>query len=175
MSALSNKTVAFLNEEPASGRIDRADTRRTPESRMSELQKEAWEMAGIVKVFREVDGRLLARVRISEEMKAMALDMDRPMEDSAEPSFSGVVPRIGKGREGIVLVLKGEGPGLRVMGGRHADKLEPDAVDAFYSEIVSEEEFKEMSETIEGCLSESEERSGRLKSGDGKSKLRLVK
>ena len=98
MSALtlSMGTLDFFEQNP-----EVEKTRRPLKERMVEFQREAWRMAGIITQFRELDGHLLAQIRVSEKMKALTADKSGTEKNSIPEEA-----QVRQVREGVILALK---------------------------------------------------------------------
>lgn len=148
-------TRAFFNELSTQPKIEMTPEQKEQKEQMmreklTEFQREAWGLSGVIKQHRIIDQHILAQVRISPKMKSMANYMTASESETTEG------PSNPKFRDRIVLALKNGKPGFSVMGGAQSHALSQEAVDELYTQITGEEEFEHFSEIVEGSITDRE-------------------
>ncbi len=116
--------------------------------KLTEFQREAWGLSGVIKQHRVIDQHILAQIRISPGMKSLA----GYMTDSEPDTEKG--PNSPKFRDRVVLALKNGKPGFSVMGGDQSHTLSQEAIDELYTQMTGEEEFEHFSEIVEGSIAD---------------------
>jgi hypothetical protein len=111
------------------------------EDQLKKFEREIWDMAGVVKESRLLEGRLLALVHISKEYKRFASDSEKG-DVCAKQSIEG--PK----KDGLYLVLKTSG-GLSFFGGHHADRMDAYTLNIAFQNFGKILEFAMFSMEIE--------------------------
>ena len=144
-----------IDENPLKGDLDKADLEPKPpepkrmmeenlSGQMKAFEKEVWDVAGVIKESRLLEGKLLALVHISKELKRFSSDLEKEVcaqKDGAKNFFS----------DGLYLVLKTH-DGLTKFGGRHADKMDPVTLDIAYRNLEKVREFVMFTMEIEDAV-----------------------
>jgi len=112
-----------------------------------ELEKEAWQIAGVIKRSRLLEGKLLALVHISKELKSLVSEEKILCLERCAKSFI---------QDGLYLVLKCH-EGLSFFGGRHADQVGESNLDVAYRHLKTVREFFQFTMEIEEAVDKHEE------------------
>jgi len=113
------------------------------------FEKKVWNVAGVIKQSRLLEGHILALVHISKELKTLTSDAEEKIlcVDRHAKNFK---------RDGLYLVLE-TCEGLSFFGGGHADKMNSTALDIAYRHIQKIREFFMFTMEIEDAVNAQEE------------------
>jgi hypothetical protein len=114
-----------------------------------EFKREVWHAAGVIKESRWLEGKLLALVHISKELKVLTSDSEEKILCLERYSKKFI-------RDGLYLVLKTRG-GLSFFGGHHADKMDTKTLNIAYRNLGKVWEFAMFTMEIEEYLDAQEQ------------------
>ena len=143
--------------EKSNNKPEEIDETVSPKDRLPESEKQVWDiMSGNIEESRSLGGHTLANVVIFKELYES--NNGNGLEKTK------IVENIMAIRDGMHLVLRLEGTGLFILGGKHADEVDDDTRKKTYRTINHVSEFLQFSELIEKSVDLEEKMKARRKS-----------